>query len=244
MVDERLGRQPQQRAGDPDCQGEAARDPRPPPQRGLDPTCRPPALQQAGGGEAGDAERDDLAEHHQAPVGRRRDGADREPGDGRHDPVVQVRLPVDDEPLDAGDVGRHVEVASGQRTGLGVVEVTRERAALEGVPYVFHGSSGTPPDELAEAVSYGVVKVNVDTDAQYAFTRAVADHVLTRYEGVLRVDGRVGDKDASDPRAWGLKGEAAMAARVAQACEELGSAGRSIAMGGAGPAPANVNPAG
>jgi fructose-bisphosphate aldolase class II len=95
--------------------------------------------------------------------------------------------------------------------------------------YVFHGSSGTPPAELAEAVSYGVVKVNVDTDAQYAFTRAVADHVLTRYEGVMRVDGGMGDKAAYDPRAWGLKGEAAMAARVAQACRELGSAERSVA---------------
>ena len=109
--------------------------------------------------------------------------------------------------------------------------------------YVFHGSSGTPAAELAEAVSYGVVKVNVDTDAQYAFTRAVADHVLTRYEGVLRVDGGVGDKGAYDPRAWGLKGEAAMAARVAQACVELGSAERSVALGETA-GPANVNPAG
>ncbi len=125
------------------------------------------------------------------------------------------------------------------REGQEALEAARPGARFS---YVFHGSSGTPADELAEAVSYGVVKVNVDTDAQYAFTRAVADHMLTRYEGVLRVDGGVGDKGAYDPRAWGLKGEAAMAARVAQACEQLGSAGRSIAMGGAGPA--NVNPAG
>ena len=125
------------------------------------------------------------------------------------------------------------------REGQEALEAARPGARFS---YVFHGSSGTPADDLAEAVSYGVVKVNVDTDAQYAFTRAVADHMLTRYEGVLRVDGGVGDKGAYDPRAWGLKGEAAMAARVAQACEQLGSAGRSIAMGGAGPA--NVNPAG
>jgi fructose-bisphosphate aldolase class II len=94
--------------------------------------------------------------------------------------------------------------------------------------YVFHGSSGTAPEQLAEAISYGVVKVNVDTDLQYAFTRAVADHVLTRYDGVLRVDGGVGDKRAYDPRAWGSKGEESMAARVVQACRELGSAGRSL----------------
>jgi fructose-bisphosphate aldolase class II len=112
------------------------------------------------------------------------------------------------------------------REGQEALEAARPGARFA---YVFHGSSGTPPDELAEAVSYGVVKVNVDTDAQYAFTRAVADHMLTRYEGVLRVDGGVGDKGAYDPRAWGLKGEAAMAARVAQACQELGSAGRTIA---------------
>jgi fructose-bisphosphate aldolase, class II len=94
--------------------------------------------------------------------------------------------------------------------------------------YVFHGSSGTAPAQLAEAISYGVVKVNVDTDLQYAFTRAVAHHVLSHYDGVLRVDGGVGDKRAYDPRAWGLVGEAAMAARVVEACRELGSAGRSL----------------
>jgi len=98
--------------------------------------------------------------------------------------------------------------------------------------YVFHGSSGTSAEQLAEAVSYGVVKVNVDTDLQYAFTRAVADHVLKHYDGVLRVDGGVGDKRAYDPRAWGLEAEASMAERVAQACRELGSARRSVRSGG------------
>jgi fructose-bisphosphate aldolase class II len=112
------------------------------------------------------------------------------------------------------------------REGQEALEAARPGARFA---YVFHGSSGTPAADLAEAVSYGVVKVNIDTDAQYAFTRAVADHVLTRYESILRVDGGVGDKAAYDPRAWGLKGEAAMAERVAQACHELGSAERSIA---------------
>jgi fructose-bisphosphate aldolase class II len=93
--------------------------------------------------------------------------------------------------------------------------------------YVFHGSSGTPDDELADAVSYGVVKVNVDTEMQYAFTRAVADHVLRHYDGVLRVDGSVGDKNAYDPRAWGARAEEAMALRVADECRRLGSAGHA-----------------
>ena len=93
--------------------------------------------------------------------------------------------------------------------------------------YVFHGSSGTSDDELAEAVSYGVVKVNVDTEMQYAFTRGVADHVLKRYDGVLRVDGALGDKSAYDPRAWGARAEEAMAMRVADECRRLGSAGQA-----------------
>ena len=73
------------------------------------------------------------------------------------------------------------------------------------------------------------MKVNVDTDNQYAFTRALAGHVLDHWEGVLRVDGGIGDKHSFDPRAWGRAGEAAMAERVRQACEQVGSAGRSLA---------------
>jgi fructose-bisphosphate aldolase, class II len=95
--------------------------------------------------------------------------------------------------------------------------------------YVFHGSSGSTLAELREAVGYGVVKVNLDTDAQYAFTRAVAGHMLDNWSGVLRLDGGLGDKRAYDPRAWGRKAEAAMAERVAAAAEQLGAAGRSIA---------------
>jgi fructose-bisphosphate aldolase class II len=94
--------------------------------------------------------------------------------------------------------------------------------------YVFHGGSGSLPEEIAEAVSYGVVKMNVDTDMQYAFTRPVAAHMFEHYSGVLRVDGGVGDKKAFDPRVWGRLGEESMAARVVQACTELGSAGKSL----------------
>jgi fructose-bisphosphate aldolase class II len=95
-------------------------------------------------------------------------------------------------------------------------------------PYVFHGSSGSSPDEVREAIANGVVKVNLDTDAQYAFTRAIADHVLSNYDGVLKVDGGLGDKAAYDPRAWGAKAEAALARHVASAAELFGSAGRSV----------------
>jgi fructose-bisphosphate aldolase class II len=94
--------------------------------------------------------------------------------------------------------------------------------------YVFHGSSGSHDDDVRAAIAYGVVKINVDSDAQYALTRAVADHVLVNYAGVLRVDGGVGDKKAYDPRAWGERAETAMAARVTAACELFGSAGRSL----------------
>jgi fructose-bisphosphate aldolase, class II len=94
--------------------------------------------------------------------------------------------------------------------------------------YVFHGGSGSLPREIAEAVSYGVVKMNVDTDMQYAFTRPIAGHMFEHYEGVLRVDGDVGDKKAFDPRAYGKLAEASMAQRVVQACTELGSAGRTV----------------
>jgi fructose-bisphosphate aldolase, class II len=95
--------------------------------------------------------------------------------------------------------------------------------------YVFHGSSGSSPDELTAAVQNGVVKVNLDSEAQYAFTRAAAEHMAANSEGVLAPNPALGDKDAYDPRSWGSKAETAMAARVAQACEQLGSAGRSTA---------------
>jgi fructose-bisphosphate aldolase class II len=94
--------------------------------------------------------------------------------------------------------------------------------------YVFHGSSGSEPDQVREAIAHGVVKINLDTDAQYAFTRAIADHVFTNYDGVLRIDGDVGRKSAYDPRAWGRTAEAALAQRVAEASELFGAAGRSI----------------
>jgi fructose-bisphosphate aldolase class II len=93
---------------------------------------------------------------------------------------------------------------------------------------VFHGGSGSTAEEIGAAVDFGVVKMNVDTDTQYAFTRPVAAHMFTNYDGVLKVDGEVGNKKTYDPRSWGKAAEAGMAARVVEACENLRSAGKAI----------------
>ena len=94
---------------------------------------------------------------------------------------------------------------------------------------VFHGGSGSELSEIRETLDYGVVKMNVDTDTQYAFTRPVAEHMLRNYDGVLKVDGEVGNKKQYDPRAWGKAAEAGMAARVVDACQALRSAGTTLA---------------
>jgi fructose-bisphosphate aldolase class II len=93
---------------------------------------------------------------------------------------------------------------------------------------VFHGGSGSTLAEVHETLGYGVIKMNIDTDCQYAFTRPIVDHMFSNYSGVLKVDGEVGDKKAYDPRSYMKKAEASMSARVTQACEDLRSAGQSI----------------
>jgi fructose-bisphosphate aldolase, class II len=93
---------------------------------------------------------------------------------------------------------------------------------------VFHGGSGSALEEIRKAISYGVVKMNVDTDTQYAFTRPIAGHMFTNYDGVLKVDGEVGSKKAYDPRNYGKAAEAGMAARVTHACQDLLSAGHKL----------------
>uniref|UniRef100_UPI001B35434C class II fructose-bisphosphate aldolase n=1 Tax=Arthrobacter silvisoli TaxID=2291022 RepID=UPI001B35434C len=93
---------------------------------------------------------------------------------------------------------------------------------------VFHGGSGSSDQEIADAVSYGVIKMNVDTDTQYAFTRPVAGHMFTNYDGVLKVDGEIGNKKAYDPRVWGASAEAGMAARIVESARQLGSAGKTF----------------
>jgi fructose-bisphosphate aldolase class II len=106
-----------------------------------------------------------------------------------------------------------------------VVEAYGEKARFY---FVFHGGSGSALDEIHEAVDYGVVKMNVDTDMQYAFTRAIADHMFKNYEGVLKVDGEVGSKKAYDPRSYLALAEAAMAGRVKQAASDLRAAGTTL----------------
>jgi fructose-bisphosphate aldolase, class II len=93
---------------------------------------------------------------------------------------------------------------------------------------VFHGGSGSMINEIHETLGYGVVKMNVDTDTQYAFTRPIADHIFKNYDGVLKVDGDVGNKKVYDPRSYGKSAEAGMAERVVQACSDLLSAGKCL----------------
>jgi len=99
--------------------------------------------------------------------------------------------------------------------------------AAKPLELVFHGGSGSSDAEIAEAVSNGVVKMNLDTDTQYAFSRSIADTVLKNYDGFLKVDGEVGNKKVYDPRSWGKIAETAMAARVTEATKQLGSFGHS-----------------
>ena len=94
--------------------------------------------------------------------------------------------------------------------------------------FVFHGGSGSDLRDIQDAIDYGVVKMNVDTDMQYAFTRAIADHCFKHYDGVLRVDGDVGDKKSYDPRSYLTLAENAMAERVKAAAQALRAAGKTM----------------
>lgn len=115
------------------------------------------------------------------------------------------------------DILREIQEAVGQKYGV-----------TKPFDLVFHGGSGSLLEEIRAALDYGVVKMNVDTDTQYAFTRPVAGHMFTNYDGVLKVDGEVGNKKAYDPRTWGKAAEESMAKRVVRACEDLRSSGTSL----------------
>lgn len=97
--------------------------------------------------------------------------------------------------------------------------------------FVFHGGSGSLKSEIEDSLRYGVVKMNVDTDTQYAFTRPIAAHMFSNYDGVLKIDGEVGNKKTYDPRSYLKKAEANMSVRVVEACNDLKSAGRSVSAG-------------
>ncbi|WP_440220295.1 class II fructose-bisphosphate aldolase [Dietzia sp. MNB45] len=107
------------------------------------------------------------------------------------------------------------------------VEKLRLNAGDLPFDFVFHGGSGSAKSEIEEALSYGVIKMNVDTDTQYAFTRPIAAHMFGNYDGVLKVDGEVGNKKVYDPRSYLKKAEQAMSERVVEACNDLKSAGKS-----------------
>lgn len=93
---------------------------------------------------------------------------------------------------------------------------------------VFHGGSGTPSAQLQETLDYGVVKMNIDTDTQYAFTRPIVDFMLKHYDEVMMIDGEIGSKKAYDPRAYIKLGENGVATRMGRACDDLRSSGKSI----------------
>ena len=122
-----------------------------------------------------------------------------------------------------GNVRLRPELLKDIQTGLAAKFGTAELP----LDLVFHGGSGSSDAEIAEAVRNGVVKMNIDTDTQYAFTRSIADYMLKNYDSVIKVDGEVGNKKVYDPRAWGKVAESAMAARVVDATRQLGSAGHS-----------------
>tara|TARA_B100001248_G_scaffold262713_1_gene261359 strand:+ start:18281 stop:19321 length:1041 start_codon:yes stop_codon:yes gene_type:complete len=106
-----------------------------------------------------------------------------------------------------------------------VMEKYGKEAAFD---LVFHGGSGSPVSQIRETLGYGVIKMNIDTDTQYAFTRPIARHMMENVEGVLKIDGEIGNKKVYDPRSYLKKAEEAMAARVGEACDNLCSAGKSI----------------
>ena len=108
------------------------------------------------------------------------------------------------------------------------VAVGKQSRKTQPFDLVFHGGSGSLLTEIRESLEYGVIKMNVDTDTQYAFTRPIVEHMFKNYDGVLKVDGEVGNKKVYDPRSYGKLAEAGMAARVVTACEDLRSAGEKI----------------
>ncbi|HLS77991.1 MAG TPA: class II fructose-bisphosphate aldolase [Nocardia sp.] len=125
-----------------------------------------------------------------------------------------------------GNVKLRPEVlAEGQRVAAAKLGLGADAQPFD---FVFHGGSGSLKSEIEDSLRYGVVKMNVDTDTQYAFTRPVAGHMFTNYDGVLKIDGEVGNKKTYDPRSYLKKAEASMSERVVEACNDLKSAGRSI----------------
>ena len=110
----------------------------------------------------------------------------------------------------------------------GQAAVTAKYGEAAEMDLVFHGGSGTPLEEIRETLGYGVIKMNIDTDTQYAFTRPIVDHMMKNYSGVLKIDGEIGDKKAYDPRGYLKKGEQGLCDRMKEACADLLSTGKTI----------------
>jgi fructose-bisphosphate aldolase class II len=106
--------------------------------------------------------------------------------------------------------------------------VTDKHGAGAEMDLVFHGGSGSALSEIRETLDYGVVKMNIDTDTQYAFTRPIVTHMCQNIEGVLKIDGEVGDKKHYDPRSYLKKGELSLCERMKTACDDLRSTGQTI----------------
>jgi fructose-bisphosphate aldolase class II len=173
------------------------------------------------------------------PTGGEEDGISHEINDSLYTTVDDAYRTV--EAVGLGENGRYLLAASfGNVHGVykpgnvvlrpGILRelqdaVSQKYGKANAFDFVFHGGSGSTTDEINEALENGVVKMNIDTDLQYAFTRPVAGHMLSNYDGVLKVDGEVGNKKVYDPRVWGKAAEAGMAARVVVAAQDLRSAG-------------------
>ncbi|MGV9424314.1 class II fructose-bisphosphate aldolase [Streptomyces sp. NPDC003656] len=176
------------------------------------------------------------------PTGGEEDGVTHEINDSLYTTVDDAIRTV--EALGLGEKGRYLLAASfGNVHGVykpgnvvlrpellkelndGVAAKFGEQSPFD---FVFHGGSGSSEEEILTALENGVVKMNIDTDTQYAFTRPVAGHMFAHYDGVLKIDGEVGDKKAYDPRTWGKLAEASMAARVVVAAKNLRSAGNKM----------------
>ncbi|MGW2932184.1 class II fructose-bisphosphate aldolase [Streptomyces sp. NPDC001156] len=179
------------------------------------------------------------------PTGGEEDGVSHEINDSLYTTAEDAIRTA--EALGLGDKGRYLLAASfGNVHGVykpgnvvlrpdllkeltdGVVTKFGLPAGSKPFNFVFHGGSGSSKEEILTALENGVVKMNIDTDTQYAFTRPVADHMLKNYDGVLKVDGEVGSKKAYDPRTWGKLAEVSMSKRVIEACDNLRSAGTKI----------------
>lgn len=110
--------------------------------------------------------------------------------------------------------------------------INREVGEKFGKPYplylVFHGSSGSSDEDIKKAVQNGIIKMNVDTDCQYAFTKPIAEHMKENYDAILGLNGLDPDKGKFDPRKYVQKGVDSMASHVASVCEKLGSAGKTL----------------